>query len=305
MSIANLKPKPAQQQRKSSAFDEMVNQAIANNSSDPVFDAVLEVDRQKPTPADSPISKAEEQALLQEHAGLVNLTADEQRPHPLIGYEGSEISNLLEKRLSEFQKVLEKMGMPNYAAQVRSLMVTLENIEDSANGQGILLQKLLTYADKAMDLIQALDIAEMLVGNPDSKSEKDKGLIGLAIEDLLYENLQRAQLAIAGFQKDKSVNKDGVAVGLGLAPSSVSIKDSDIEAWISGNVEGYKELRYEYNMIATVTRTLKRFLWQINRVAQSNEKLISVYPSRFDISDLKKYFEAKLRELQDLISQPS
>lgn len=299
MSLANLKPKIVP--RKPNDFDQMVNQAIAGGSNDPVFDAMLEVDRIKPTPADSPISKAEEQALIQEYDGLVNLKPDEQRPHPLLGYEGSDISILLETRLTEFQKVLEKMGRPGYAAQVRALMVTLENIEDSANGQGTLLQKLLTYADKAMDLIQAVDIGEMLVGNPDSKSEKDKGIIGLAIEDLMHENLQKAQLAIASFQKDKSVDQFGNPVGLGLAPSSVSIKDSDIEAWISGNVEGYKELRYEYNLIATTTRTLKRFLWQINRVAQSNEKLISVFPSRFDISDLKKYFEAKFGELQKRI----
>lgn len=293
MSLANLKPKSVS--REPNKFDQMVNQAIAGGSNDPVFDAMLEVDRIKPTPADSPISKAEEQTLLQEHSGLINLKPDEQRPHPLLGYEGSDISILLETRLTEFQKVLEKMGRPDYAAQVRALMVTLENIEDSANGQGTLLQKLLTYADKAMDLIQAIDIGEMLVGNPDSKNEKDKGIIGLAIEDLLHENLQKAQLAIANFQKSKEVG------GLGLAPSSVSIKELDIEAWISGNVEGYKELRYEYNLIATTTRTLKRFLWQINRVAQSNEKLISVFPSRFDISDLKKYFEAKFCELQKRI----
>lgn len=293
MSLANLKPKAVS--KEPNKFDQMVNQAIAGNSNDPVFDAMLEVDRIKPTPADSPISKTEERALLQEHSGLINLKPDEQRPHPLLGYEGSDISTLLETRLTEFQKVLEKMGRPDYAAQVRTLMVTLENIEDSANGQGTLLQKLLTYADKAMDLIQAIDIGEMLVGNPDSKSEKDKGIIGLAIEDLLHENLQKAQLEIANFQKSKE------AGGLGLAPSSVSIKDSDIEAWISGNVEGYKELRYEFNLIATTTRTLKRFLWQINRVAQSNEKLISVFPSRFDISDLKKYFEAKFGELQKRI----
>ena len=293
MSLANLKPKVVP--REPNKFDQMVNQAIAGNSNDPVFDAMLEVDRQKPTPADSPISKIEEQALLQEYEGLINLKPDEQRPHPLLGYEGSDISVLLETRLAEFQKVLEKMGRPDYAAQVRNLMVTLENIEDSANGQGTLLQKLLTYADKAMDLIQAVDIGEMLVGNPDSKSEKDKGIIGLAIEDLMYENLQKAQLAIATFQKSKE------AGGLGLAPSSVSIKDSDIEAWLVKNVEGYKELRYEFNLIATTTRTLKRFLWQINRVAQSNEKLISIFPSRFDISDLKKYFEAKFGELQKRI----
>lgn len=293
MSLANLKPKVVP--REPNKFDQMVNQAIAGNSNDPVFDAMLEVDRQKPTPADSPISKIEEQALLQEYEGLINLKPDEQRPHPLLGYEGSDISVLLETRLAEFQKVLEKMGRPDYAAQVRNLMVTLENIEDSANGQGTLLQKLLTYADKAMDLIQAIDIGEMLVGNPDSKSEKDKGIIGLAIEDLMYENLQKAQLAIATFQKSKE------AGGLGLAPSSVSIKDSDTEAWLVNNVEGYKELRYEFNLIATTTRTLKRFLWQINRVAQSNEKLISVFPSRFDISDLKKYFEAKFGELQKRI----
>lgn len=293
MSLANLKPKVVP--REPNKFDQMVNQAIAGNSNDPVFDAMLEVDRQKPTPADSPISKIEEQALLQEYEGLINLKPDEQRPHPLLGYEGSDISVLLETRLAEFQKVLEKMGRPDYAAQVRNLMVTLENIEDSANGQGTLLQKLLTYADKAMDLIQAVDIGEMLVGNPDSKSEKDKGIIGLAIEDLMYENLQKAQLAIATFQKSKE------AGGLGLAPSSVSIKDSDTEAWLVNNVKGYKELRYEFNLIATTTRTLKRFLWQINRVAQSNEKLISVFPSRFDISDLKKYFEAKFGELQKRI----
>lgn len=242
-----------------------VQKAVANGSSDPESDALFGAYDNLPfSPALMPSDQKEEQALMVAADGLVNVSPTENYPRKLA------VENVfLRTRRERFIRHLMTAGKSDYADKVKELMVTFVDLDKAELNQNALVQKVLEYNDKTFDLIQFIDVGELLSGDADSSNKKQsgKGLIELAMEDLLAEKRQQAEKAVVDHQ-----------TSLGLTKSSISLSDAKVTDWVIANVEEYRELRYDLTTIASITRTFRRFLWQINRAASSNERLIGMYP---------------------------
>lgn len=238
--------------------------SLTNGSTDPEGDALFG-SHEPFSPALLPPDREEEQALMEAADGLTNVAAHEKYPRGLA--HGEDV--FLKTRRERFIKHLMQAGKPDYADKVKEMMVTFYDLDKAELDQKLLIAKLLEYNDKTFDLIKFIDVGELLSGDSDAgnKKQSGKGLLELAMEDLFAEKRQLAEQMIVEHQTK-----------LGMTKSSISLSDAKVTDWIITNIEEYKELRYDLTTIASVTRTFRRFLWQINRAALSNERLITVYP---------------------------
>lgn len=169
----------------------------------------------------------------------------------------------IQTRRERFIRALMEAGKPDYAESVRRLMVTYDDISTVEHGN-VLVEKILTYADRSADLIEFAEAGDLL-----------KDLLEIKLQKLIAANREAGEKAVVERQAAIVIREDAVSGKKSLlAPSSISISDKAVFDWIVVNVPEWEETSKDIATIKNLTVTFRRFLWLINHVAERNENVM-------------------------------